>query len=89
MLQNGDKVDKLNVMVSTLTDQIGTMAKQLDQYKAWQLGDKYLRQDVVIKETIDEHETKVISASMEEQKELADAAYQTIKTLQDMLDSKN
>lgn len=43
----------------------------------------------MLKDAIEEHRTKTTQASAKEQKEMADAAYQTIKTLQDMLDNKN
>lgn len=43
----------------------------------------------MLKDAISEHRAKTSQSSEKEQKEMADAAYQTIKTLQDMLDNKN
>lgn len=48
-----------------------------------------MSQDEVLKDAISEHRAKTSSANEKEHKEMADAAYQTIKTLQDMLDNKN
>lgn len=59
------------------------------RYEVWQNGDKYLSQDELLKDAISEHRAKTSQVSEREQKEMADAAYQTIKTLQDMLDNKN
>jgi hypothetical protein len=61
----------------------------LGKYESWQLGDKYLNQDEMLKDAISEHRTRTTQQNEKEQKDMADAAYQTIKTLQDMLDNKN
>ena len=42
-----------------------------------------------MKEAIDEHNFKQNQVHEKENKEMADAAYQTIKTMQEMLDQKN
>ena len=43
----------------------------------------------MLKDAIDEHREKNIEATDKEQREMADAAYQTIKTLQEMLEVKS
>ena len=42
-----------------------------------------------MKEVIDEHNFKQTQVHEKENKEMADAAYQTIKTMQEMLNQKN
>ena len=61
----------------------------IQRFEQWQLSDKYLSKDEILKDAIEEHRAKNIEATDKEAREMADAAYQTIKTLQDMLDAKN
>ncbi len=55
----------------------------------WQEGDKYLSEDMVLKDTIEDHRIKTLDVARKEQKEISDAAYQTVKTLQEMIEQKN
>lgn len=61
----------------------------IQRFEQWQIGDKYLSQDEVLKDAISEHRAKTSVTNDKQQSEMQDAAYQTIKTLQDMLDNKN
>ena len=61
----------------------------LQRFEQWQIGDKYLAQDDTTNEVIEEHKFKQNLVHEKENKEMADAAYQTIKTMQEMLDQKN
>ena len=47
----------------------------------WQEGDKYLSEDIVLKDAIEDHRLKALAVAEKEQKEISDAAYQTVKTL--------
>ena len=58
----------------------------LKKYENFQVQDTYLSQDGMIKEAIDETIMKQNQVKQQENKEMADAAYQTIKTMQEMLD---
>ena len=55
----------------------------------WQEGDKYLSEDIVLKDAIEDHRLKTLAVAEKEQKEISDAAYQTVKTLQEMIEQKN
>ena len=68
---------------------LANMTSERNRLQVWQEGDKYLRQDQVLGEAIDEHEVRINHAAAQEQKEMAEAAHKTILTLQEMLDEKN
>lgn len=55
----------------------------------WQEGDKYLSEDLVLKDAIEDHRIKTLKIAENEQKEVQAAAHQTVKTLQDMIEQKN
>ena len=55
----------------------------------WQTGDKYLAQDEVLKDAVEAHRIQTLAVAEKEQKEISDAAYQTVKTLQEMIEQKN
>jgi hypothetical protein len=61
---------------------------QINRLQQWQYGDKYLATDNVIKEEIDQHRDQTMQAANEDNKQMAEAAHQTVMTLQSMLDSK-
>ena len=79
--ERGDKIDRLTVMVQQLQDQLVTKNNEVSMYKKWQDGDKYLRRDEEMREAIEEHQIKTMHVAEQEQKEMADAAYQAVKTL--------
>lgn len=68
---------------------VASKDQMIQRFEQWQLSDKYLSKDEMLKDAIEEHRAKNIEATDKEAREMADAAYQTIKTLQDMLDAKN
>jgi hypothetical protein len=66
-----------------------TMQRQMGNFEKWQLNDKYLSRDEMLKDAIAEHRQKTTHANQEEQNEMAKAAQKTIETLQAMLENKN
>ena len=62
---------------------------EVGRLKMWQEGDKYLSEDIVLKDAIEDHRLKTLAVAEKEQKEISDAAYQTVKTLQEMIEQKN
>ena len=62
---------------------------EVGRLRMWQEGDKYLSEDLVLKDAIEDHRLKTLAVAEKEQKEISDAAYQTVKTLQEMIEQKN
>lgn len=62
---------------------------ELSRLKQWQEADKYLSEDQVLRDAIEDHRLKTLAVHEKESKEISDAAYQTVKTLQDMIEQKN
>lgn len=62
---------------------------EVGRLRMWQEGDKYLSEDIVLKDAIEDHRIKTLAVAEKEQKEISDAAYQTVKTLQEMIEQKN
>ena len=86
---NSEKIQRLESTIEELNLKLVQKDQQIQRFEQWQIGDKYLSQDEILKDAIQEHRTKTTTAQEKEHKEMMDAAYQTIKTLQDMLDVKN
>ena len=86
---NSEKIQRLESVIEELNLKLIQKDQQIQRFEQWQIGDKYLSQDEVLKDAIQEHRTKTTTAQEKEHKEMMEAAYQTIKTLQDMLDVKN
>ena len=61
----------------------------MKQLAKWQENDKYLSEDLYLKDAIEDHRIQTLAAAEKEQKEITDAAYQTVKTLQEMIEQKN
>lgn len=47
----------------------------IQRFEQWQIGDKYLSQDEVLKDAISEHRAKTSVSNDKQQKEMQDAAY--------------
>ena len=84
-----ERIKKLENDISQLQLQLTQKDSMLQRFEQWQIGDKYLAQDDTTNEVIEEHKFKQNLAHEKENKEMADAAYETIKTMQVMLDQKN
>jgi len=48
---------------------------ELGRLRMWQEGDKYLSEDEVLKEAIEDHRLKTLAVHEKESKEISDAAY--------------
>lgn len=79
--QRGEQIKKLEEQVKMLRGELMSKDSEVNRYKVWQEGDRYLSRDEMLKEAIQEHRVKTMEVQEEEQKEMADAAYQTINTL--------
>lgn len=60
--------------------------QEISRLRVWQEGDKYLSEDDQLKGIIEDHRLKTMQVAEKQQKEISDAAYQTVKTLQDMIE---
>ena len=83
------QIKKLKEELRKATEAIKSRDGIINRFKDWQLADKYLQQDEVLREAIDKHRSKTQEIHDQESKEMAEAAYVTIKTLQEMIDQKN
>ena len=85
-----ERIHKLENQVKEYELKIIQKDSLLQRFENWQIDDKYLQgADETTKQVIDEHRFKQQQAHDQENKEMADAAYQTIKTMQEMLEQKN
>lgn len=84
-----ERINQLEQRLSDAQQQLQQKDSLIQRFEQWQIGDKYLSQDEVLKDAISEHRAKTSVTNDKQQSEMQDAAYQTIKTLQDMLDNKN
>jgi hypothetical protein len=80
---------KLMIEVEELKKILHSKDGEVQMYKKWQDGDKYLRQDAILGEAVEEHRVKTMQAAEQERDEMLDAAHTTVKTLQEMIDSKD
>ena len=83
------EIKRLNERVATLEATMAGKQNEIGRLRMWQEGDKYLSEDLVLKDAIEDHRLKTLAVAEKEQKEISDAAYQTVKTLQDMIEAKN
>ena len=83
------QVDRLQKELEELRSGVMSRDSELKQLRKWHQGDQYLSDDVVLKDAIEEHRIKTMAVHEKEQKEISEAAYQTVKTLQDMIEQKN
>ena len=75
--------------LSNALEQIRHKESVINTLKGWQLADKFMDEDHVMRELVDKQRTKVTQVHEQESKEMAEAAAQMVKTLQEMLDQKN
>lgn len=83
------KVKRLEVELSNALEQIRHKESVINTLKGWQLADKFMDEEHVLKEMVDHQRTKVTQVHEQEAKEMAEAAAQMVKTLQEMMDQKN
>ena len=97
-MQQQDQLDlqEKDALIKVLQEQLTQKANDLahaearvKRYEGWQENDKYLGEDVYLQDQIEDHRLKTLAVAEKEQKEISDAAYQTVKTLQDMINQKN
>ena len=75
--------------ITNLKTQILSKERQLERLREWQLEDNLLSEDEKIKDIIESNKVKIDEMHEKESQEMAQAAYKTIKTLQDLIDTKN
>jgi hypothetical protein len=78
---SGERVMQLEGDVKLLQIELKGKDAQIKRLEQWQFGDKYLATDYEIKDQIDQHRDETMKANMEDNKLMADAAYQTVQTL--------
>ena len=72
---------KLQERLTEMAAQLNQRDTEVGRLQMWQEGDKYLSEDIVLKDAIEDHRLKTLAVAEKEQKEISDAAYQTVKTL--------
>lgn len=77
---------KLQERLTEMAMQLSARDTEVSRLRMWQEGDKYLSEDIVLKDAIEDHRLKTLAVAEKEQKEISDAAYQTVKTLQEMIE---
>jgi hypothetical protein len=82
-------VKKLKVELSKAVEEIRAKDALINRFKEWQMADRYLQDDEKIREAIEGTRVKVDQVHEQEAKEMAEAAAQMVKTLQQMLEQKN
>ena len=83
------QIGKLEQELKDMRNVLLSKESEVGRLRMWQEGDKYLSEDVVLKDTIEDHRLKINAAAQKDQVEIKKAAYQTVKTLQDMIEQKN
>lgn len=90
MLEEQKSVNKkMQEKLNELAGKLSAKDSEVGRLQMWQEGDKYLSEDIVLKDAIEDHRLKINAVAEKEQKEISDAAYQTVKTLQEMIEQKN
>ena len=82
-------IEKLKKVVNDQTNRIIRLESEVNRYKQWADQDNSLSEDAMTKDAIEDHRIKTMAAAEKQSKEIQDAAYQTVKTLKDMLEQKN
>lgn len=84
-----EQLDQLTAEIANLKDQLVYKDSMIRKLKSWRETDESLAGgEDGLKDVIEEQRTKFQAAHNQESKEMADAAYQTIKTLNEMLEQK-
>lgn len=87
--EKDEQIASLEKRIAEVQEQLASKSSEVAMYSKWSEQNKALSQDEVLKDVIDEYKVKILAQHENEQKEISDAAYQTIKTLQDMIEQKN
>ena len=82
------KIRNYEEEINNLQTQIISKERQLDRIREWKLEDDLLSEDEKMKDVIDGNKSKYEQHQEAEQKEMAQAAYKTIKTLQELIETK-
>ncbi len=82
-------VKRLKGELSKAVEEIRAKDALISRFKEWQMADKYLQDDEKIREAIEGTRVKIDQVHEQEAKEMAEAAAQMVKTLQQMLEQKN
>jgi len=86
----GVEVDHYRQQLMLAQDKLREKDKIISQLNGWNMSDSYLGEgDQRMQDEINKHRQATSKQSEQSQKEMADAAYQTIKIQQEMLDKKN
>ena len=83
-----EQVVRLQEQVKHLQSMLVQKQSEVDTMNKWQFGDQYLGQDDVLKDQMNEYKARVSVQQERDVQEMADAAYQTVQTLQNLLDQK-
>lgn len=75
------KVRKLEIELNKAFEDIRTKDQMINKFKEWQLADRYLAEDEVMRDAIENQRTKFTALHDQEAKEMAEAAAQMVKTL--------
>lgn len=75
--------------ISNLKTQLSSKEQQLQRLRDWQLEDNLLNEDEKMKDIIESNKVKIDQMHEKESQEMAQAAYKTIKALQELNDTKN
>lgn len=79
------KLKRLEEELKSAVDDIRSKDLIIKRFSDWQLGDKYLSEDETMRDIIEKSKNKNSSLHEQEAKEMAEAAAQMVKTLQEML----
>lgn len=83
------KVRKLEAELSRALEELRHKEQTLGRFREWRLADRYLSEDAVLKEEVERGHSRVREVHEQEAREMAEAAAQMVRTLQDLLDQKN
>lgn len=82
------KIKRLEKQLEDAISDIRAKESLIRKFESWQLGDKYLGEPQV-QEYLEQQRGKSKEVHEREAKEMADAAAQMVKSLQEMLNNKN
>jgi hypothetical protein len=68
------KIRKLEIELNKAVEDIRAKDSIINRFKEWQLADKYLSEDEVLRDAIENQRTKVGAVHDQESKEMAEAA---------------
>ena len=76
MIEQKDvEIQKLTQRLKDIEGSLMSKENEVGRLKMWQEGDKYLSEDLVLKDAIEDHRLKTLAVAEKEQKEISDAAY--------------